>query len=385
METSITGWWFTIEPYVYIGLTSECVLLYNTLDGEYIESNKVEIIQLLKKLLERNNQGVVYLTNEDIQNRIVESFVDEVREKYMGDIIDIALSNEKPVQILPLFNFLDNEKLEVYKRHNFSVSRNLLENLFEITIHVNNETDICAFLNFLKSVPSKIIFNIYGKLNDVVNNERLLSFLDNSSSLKKVYCLYTEIPCSQTFFMNNFLYCVLVNFPIDIRLWEDVLITLREQNLSYKYIFNVASLNDCQDAEQLIERFRIKEYQIKPIYDGTNMAFFKEYVFLSKKDILSMPISIKNIFANQAINTYDFGKINIMSNGDVFANMNFLPIGNIYKDSAYDIVCKELNEGESWFRVRDKEPCNRCVFQWLCPSPSDYEIAIGLTNLCHVM
>lgn len=183
METSITGWWFTIEPYVYIGLTSECVLLYNTLDGEYIESNKVEIIQLLKKLLERNNQGVVYLTNEDIQNRIVESFVDEVREKYMGDIIDIALSNEKPVQILPLFNFLDNEKLEVYKRHNFSVSRNLLENLFEITIHVNNETDICAFLNFLKSVPSKIIFNIYGKLNDVVNNERLLSFLDNSSSL----------------------------------------------------------------------------------------------------------------------------------------------------------------------------------------------------------
>ncbi len=181
METSIIGWWFTIEPYVYIGLTSECVLLYNTLDGEYIESNKVEIIQLLKKLLERNNQGVVYLTNEDIQNRIVESFVDEVREKYMGDIIDIALSNEKPVQILPLFNFLDNEKLEVYKRHNFSVSRNLLENLFEITIHVNNETDICAFLNFLKSVPSKIIFNIYGKLNDVVNNERLLSFLDNSS------------------------------------------------------------------------------------------------------------------------------------------------------------------------------------------------------------
>ena len=185
--------------------------------------------------------------------------------------------------------------------------------------------------------------------------------------------------------MNNFLYCVLVNFPIDIRLWEDVLITLREQNLSYKYIFNVASLNDCQDAEQLIERFRIKEYQIKPIYDGTNMTFFKEYVFLSKKDILSMPISIKNIFANQAINTYDFGKINIMSNGDVFANMNFLPIGNIYKDSVYDIVCKELNEGESWFRVRDKEPCNRCVFQWLCPSPSDYEIAIGLTNLCHVM
>ena len=38
---------------------------------------------MLRKLLERNNQGVVYLTNEDIQNRIVESFVDEVREKYM--------------------------------------------------------------------------------------------------------------------------------------------------------------------------------------------------------------------------------------------------------------------------------------------------------------
>ena len=35
-------YWFTIEPYVYVGLTNQCVLLYNTLDGETIESDQVE-------------------------------------------------------------------------------------------------------------------------------------------------------------------------------------------------------------------------------------------------------------------------------------------------------------------------------------------------------
>jgi pseudo-rSAM protein len=114
------------------------------------------------------------------------------------------------------------------------------------------------------------------------------------------------------------------------------------------------------------------------------MFFFKENIFLSKEDILSTHISIKNIFANQSINIFDFGKINIMPDGNVFSNLNHPSLGNIYTSSIYDLVRKELFEGKSWLRIRNQAPCNECVYQWLCPPPTNYEIAIGYTNLCHV-
>jgi pseudo-rSAM protein len=123
---------------------------------------------------------------------------------------------------------------------------------------------------------------------------------------------------------------------------------------------------------------------LKPIYTGDNIDFFEENVFLSKEDILSGSNSIKDFFAHQAINIYDFGKINIMSNGDVYANLNHPPLGNIYTNSIYEIIQKEIDEGKSWLRIRNQTPCNNCVYQWLCPSPSDYEIAIGRQNLCHI-
>jgi pseudo-rSAM protein len=144
-------------------------------------------------------------------------------------------------------------------------------------------------------------------------------------------------------------------------------------------------LNDCQKSEQLIEQFRIERYQINPVFTGDNIHFFEENVFLSKEDILSTHISIKNIFANQSLNIFDFGKINIMPNGDVFSNLNHPSLGNIYKSSLYDLVRKELVEGKSWLRTRNLAPCDKCVYQWLCPSPSDYEIAIGRPNLCKVI
>lgn len=38
----------------------------------------------------------------------------------------------------------------------------------------------------------------------------------------------------------------------------------------------------------------------------------------------------------------------------------------------------------AWRRIREEEPCNLCLYQYLCPSPSNYEAVIGKTNLCHV-
>ena len=217
-----------------------------------------------------------------------------------------------------------------------------------------------------------------------LSSHELLSFLNQRSSPKRLICIYLNVVSLPKVFENNFSYNVLVRFPIDMQQWNKSLQILNNQTSPIEYIFEVSSIEDYRQANELVNQFRIEKKQIKPIYNGSNMRFFEENVFVSKADILNASLSIKDIFAHKSINVYDFGKINIMPNGDAYANVNHPVLGNIYTHSMYEIVSKELEEGKSWMRIRNQAPCNNCVYQWLCPPPSDYEIAIGRPNLCNV-
>ena len=382
MKTAV-DYWFTIEPYVFVGLSKKCVLLYNTLDGATIESDKEKVIELLQGLLIEENCGVVLLKNEQYKQKDINGFIGELREKFMGDIINVALSRGKPVQLLPYFNFSD--KHDIYKKHNFSFfKKNVLENLSEISIHVDAATDVTKLIPFLQSIIWNPTFNIIGDISNVLNYSELLDFFDQHLSPKYIVCSYQNVLALQPDFENNFSYKISVHFPIDLQQWNNSRQILLNQTLSVEYIFNVTSEEESQQVGQFIEKYRIEKYRINPVFTGDNIRFFEEKVFLTKEDILSTSMTIKDFFSRQEMNLYDFGKINIMPNGDAYANINHPALGNIYSDSIYEIVQKEIDEGESWLRVRNQAPCNDCVYQWLCPPPSNYEIAIGRLNLCHV-
>jgi len=381
MQTSI-DYWFTIEPYVFVGITNKNVMLYNTLDGVIIESDKEDVIGLLREILQTENCGVVLLTNERYNQIEIKDFIREVRGKFMGDIIDISLSKGKPVQLLPYFNFPD--KQEIYKKHNFSSLKNVSENLSEISIHIDSNTNITKLMPFLQSIPGSPTFNINGNMKEVPNYNELLSYFDHHKSPKNMLCSYKNVIALQPSFKNNFSYRITVNFSIDMEQWNRARQILINQTFPVEYVFDVSSDEDCQQAEHLVEQFQIEKYRLNPVFTGDNLPFFEENVFLAKEDILATPMNIKDFFARQAMNIYDFGKINIMPNGDVYANLNHPVLGNIFKDGMSEIIQKEIDEGLSWFRIRNQVPCTDCVYQWLCPSPSNYEIAIGRYNLCHV-
>ena len=377
-----THYWFTIEPYVYVGLTSQCALLYNTLDGVTIESDKDEVIELLREMLQKENCGVVLLTDKRYQNNNINTFIRELRAKYMGDVIDVALSKSKPVQLLPYFNF--SGKLEMYKYHNFPPFKNVLKNLYEISIHVDATTNISKLIPYLLSISGSPIFNIIGNIGEIPKYNEILSFFDQHPSHKNMLCSYKNVIALQPAFENNFSYQISVHFPIDMQQWNKARQILLNQTLPVEYVFDVLSDEDIQQVEQLVEQCRIEKYRLNPIYTGDNIRFFEENVFLTKEDILSTPMTIKDFFTRQAMNIYDFGKINIMPNGDAYANLNHPVLGNIFTDNIYEIVQKEIEEGKSWFRIRNQAPCTDCVYQWLCPPLSNYEIFIGCPNLCHV-
>ena len=310
------------------------------------------------------------------------SCINELREKYMGDIIDVTLSNGKPIQLLPFFNL--SNKHDIYRKQNFSSYSFVLEKLSEISIHLNNTNDLSMLISFLRSISKNLTFNIIGNFADVPNYNELLSFLDQQSSPKNIICSYSNILSLQPIFVNNFLYRILVHFPIDMQQWNKSRLILLNQTLPVEYVFYISSIDDCRQVEQLVDKFQIEKYQLNPIYTEDNIKFFEENVYLTKEDILSTSMTVKDFFTRQAMNIYDFGKINIMPNGDVYANLNHPTLGNIYTNNIYEIISREVEEGQSWLRIRNQAPCNDCVYQWLCPSPSDYEIAIGRPNLCHV-
>lgn len=377
-----TNYWFKIEPYVHISIVNSNVLLYNTFDGSFIESKDIEIVKILKETLLKENCGVVLLTAERYNLDNIRKFIMELRAKYMGDIIDIELSKSKPVQIMPFTSLLNTQ--ELFKKQNFPTGKKILEYLSEISIYVDYNTNIMDLNSFLKSLPNISTVNIIGNLKDVANYKELLLVLDQFPSLKKITCNYSNVISLQPEFVNNFSYSILINYPIDISKWNYSRRLLLNQSIPFECIFEVTSMDNYSQINKFIEEFGIEKHQLKPVYTGDNIDFFKENVFLTKDDILSTPLSISDFFINQSMNIFDFGKIAIMSNGDIYANVNYPILGNIHTHSIYEIISKELEEGRSWLRIRNQAPCNTCLYQWFCPSPSNYEIAIGRPNLCHV-
>lgn len=159
---------------------------------------------------------------------------------------------------------------------------------------------------------------------------------------------------------------------------------LKKMEIDFKYSFQIFSEEDFEWATKLIENYQIEEYLINPVYTGRNLDFFQSCIYVEERDILDSRQTKQNIFAHQALNTNDFGKLTITTDGKVYANCHYPAIGSVDEDIRL-LVYREMTKGTSWLRVRDMKPCSDCVFQWLCPSPSDYELEIGKTNLCHVV
>ena len=157
-----------------------------------------------------------------------------------------------------------------------------------------------------------------------------------------------------------------------------------QDKLNVQWIFLITSENEYLKAEALCEQKGITSYQFKPIYNGENLSFFENFIFMNEQEVHNLQPTKREIYANQKINRNEFGRITVLPNGDIFANPNKRKLGNIKNDRMHDIIYKELNEGSSWLSIRKEKPCCDCIYQWLCPSPSNYEWVIGKPNLCHI-
>jgi pseudo-rSAM protein len=387
------NYYFYLESSVFLFRDKDKALLYNTVSFKSILIKEIdkELSAVLNALAKPENMYSVLITQKQYAHKSIADFVLSVRKRYFGDMIPDSICKEKPVVMMPILNFqIDRKRKNGFK--DMYVGNNIMELLSEINIYLEDSSEtkkqmpdklIVYLLEILK--PYKPLIYLHG------NNPAKCQILPNiqhytlENNLSVCYCcdylvFYEAVKIQQVSF-NRFR--LLVNSSFDKNKLILVLQFCKEKNINSSYEFLVRKESDLIVAEEFIINNSIDNYIIKPEYKN-NLGFFEKNVFLKQADVLASKLTKRQIFAQQVINTYNFGKLHIKPSGDVYSDLNSPKIGNITKQSLPQILYQEMKRGDSWFRIRDKKPCNKCVFQWLCPSPSDYEFDIGKPNLCHI-
>ncbi|MCY1131471.1 TIGR04150 pseudo-rSAM protein [Bacteroides fragilis] len=405
------NYWLVIAPYVYCCIKGKKALLYNTKNWEYLEVENENVIGLLRQLHKRDNLGAVFCEGKMLTELCYSNFISDFVLKEMGGVIDVASFPDKPIQMMPILNLqCDVDKLQQIEDR--GIGEDILFNLLEINVFLYNvcdhhclycskysqqnlccrvaetETSQVLDISALKSIIAQIRYGVVGRLNLFGGNIWKYPNYNDTPFLLSGFKGQIHIWSHYADFVGNkildsdFFYDVIVPFPMEEELLRNCIFLLGD--LQIKIHFYVTQIDEYAKAEEIVHKYAINDYSIHSTYVGCNLDYFEKYVYMDKGDILQSQYSMSQIFAHQKMNSHFFGSLSISVNGDVYANLNSLVLGNIYKDSLIDIVNKEMLDNTAWRKIRNDYPCCDCIYQWLCPSPSNYELAIGKPNLCHV-
>ncbi len=399
-------YWLTLFPETFLWINGCRVLIYNTDTRELATVGSSPAIEsLCKALLFPDNLYTVELEQNQLSESTVSSFIEQIQQKRAGILVENDGINQKPVSYAPIFKLqrgIEHLKWE----HNLGIGGTIINNLHEITLHINGSKNgnnsffkqipyptkagetldidlIKAFISGCKGGNLHKI-NIIGDIFAYGDFELLMNWLLSLKDIEiHVYVLQDDWDFKNLSFET-------VHKDLNIHLIIHDLSSLSALITDEKDLFStvnftcvVSSESDIEAVSDFMVRHRAENYDLVPLFTGNNMDFFEQFVYTTLEDIENINLSKREVFANMALNIHAFGKLTILPDEKIYANINNAPLGRI-GDPIYDLIYREMTEGQSWLWIRDMKPCCDCVYQWLCPSPGNYEKAIGKPNLCHV-
>jgi len=242
----------------------------------------------------------------------------------------------------------------------------------------------------LAEVPALTHLNILGgNILTYAKFPELMGLLNETNARKTFHIHYLNLVGGEAdfglFMQPGCSLNILVSFPLEKDKLQEALVQPLEKNLDFNVNFILQSEKELLLAGETTGEMGIRRFSFSPFYNGRNKTFFKKNVYIKKRALLNAQPSIKEIFSRQVINRNYFGKLVVLSDGRVTANLNEKPIGHIKTGSIRGLVYDELRKGRSWLGTRDKvSPCRECRCRFLCPSISSYEYALGRNNLCTI-
>lgn len=413
------NYWFILDNYVHVTVKGNSAMLYNPLTGKILEYNGSEaVLKLVKRLHSPKNLLVIRITEKELLNPEISQLISDLRGHFMGDLIDASLTKIKPLQMMPYAKV--HKDVEIIKKiSSRSVGEHMMEYLVEVSLYINGacslDCDICgsAYQQFLcctrtkhgkeelniqsvkdlfrqlQAAPLVRVNILGGDIFKFSKLEELLALLNGLSFKKVFYTHYMNLIQGADKFdlfpVDSSSFSILVTFPVEENQWKASIDVLRAHEIKAEFLYIVGSEKDFNRAEELITSFCLDNYSFHPFFNGHNLDFFKRNIFVDKDDLQEAKPTDKEIHARQLVNPFHFGRVTILSNGHIHANVNTSRLGTLEKNNMHEAVYQEMFRGKSWRRVRQRvEPCNRCTFSALCPPLSNYEYIIGRNNLCHI-
>jgi len=402
---------FDLKTFVYV--VDNNVLIYNTLTGESIESiNNQYIADLL-------SQSVCKLTVSDLSHQELNKLIDEIQAFKVGKLVNSSLFGELPLNALPyqpISTIRNNKKIDILDLGVYYNDFQKIETSF--FLYINNECELhCTFCdkafkqfacctsssrNYKKSEISLLEIKTFLKLPIYLSEKLLIVSGGNifrHSQFNEIVILLNSLPnitkyvvnCRHIvedvnlsmFCKNSSWFEIIVSTDIQFALIEKVKAILDRAEIKNSFVFIVSSNSDIEATEIVIKKLHIGRYKLKPYYTGLNIEFFEENLFQEKEDILSEKIYFSKALKNRFLNENYFSSLVLMSNGEIYSNLNAKSVG-VLNDDWSDILTEIEKEG-SWFLNRNEiEPCNKCIYSLLCSSPGNYENVIGRNNLCNI-
>jgi pseudo-rSAM protein len=412
------SYWFYIHPHTYLSQNKKKVVFFNTLNNKLLEYSDKEISKFSKKLKYDWNLGVVGIREKEISSKL-ESFFSDIRNHFMGDLIDTSYRKNKPIQIIPSpkLRYISPELMTDQSKE-LLVLDEIFDCLKSITLYLTNSCGMnCSFCSQAyrqftcchksstnNEIPIQDMERMFkelerfdiGRFNfiggDIFDYSHLNELINKANQTNAKRCYYTHLNNLRE---TNYLellaesklneLVIIVSSPFDKSLFSKKIDLMKKYNIAKKFIFVTETEGDLSNTEQIFSDFSLNSVQIRPYYNKKNLDFFENFVYIDKEDIRHHRLTHHDIFSRGFFNTSNIRKLTILSDKKIYANANHKAIGILGKDQIADIVVKELESGKSWRRIRKNvSPCKGCVYNCLCPPISNYEYSIGRYNLCSI-
>lgn len=405
--------WLVLEPYTYIHFNNRSeVIIYNELNNAKIISYNIIVIEYLKLLNEEINLRVILINKKDLTDIQLINFLQEALDYFMIDIVPISYSKKKPIQIPDKLNLQGIKR----KKRDDIIIKDVLFNLTEIFFlfgvvdlseneyavrytsqipyYYNKGCDIhfnfFELKNFISSIKESSVFKIHIIGHDFIQDSKYEQSLEYF--LRRNYLIEFYINAN---FLDEKLCNIISKLAIDSKIKFNLIIDIDTNNKKFcstiinhaslfNYKFMVTNEGDLCKYNALIEYLHFENYDFVPVFTGKNKSFFEKHVYLNYDDLLDISPSILELKKNEFLNSNYFGKIFLTHNKLFSTSINTEKWVKFNILKIIPIIENEFTHNRNWFLIRDKAPCSECVFQWFCPSPSNYELAIGKPNLCHI-
>lgn len=410
MNRNDPDYWFYLEPYTFLFHEGDAFVVYNTLNGAYIDCSLYPGIQdILQELYVSDTNYCVGLHEEQLRQETLRSFIREIRNTFSGDMVKNT-HGTAPFIFKPILRLYSHPGDLKAKQENLLGLSSLLY-LHEVAFYLGNpcrrncpdckryykqfyhctcpeEEQVMTFDDYEKIIAQLELCQldklclIPGENADKELVQKLLFQLQRSPLKKEVILHDTSSPdVTNDFLQAGFAVKIMTHLTGEVSDLQTKLNAVTDKKLTRVFI-----ITDESDLKQL-DLLKIPDdvpYEVIPYFNGFNLPFFEKFVYNELDDILREPVEKQAIFRRQVLNENFFGELSVFPSGQVYANPNDPSIGHVLHQKLTEIVYREISDSKAWLKTREEGACGKCVNKYLCPSPSNYEVVINKSDLCHI-